>query len=145
MRIAAICACAIFLFGFTAQRAGFGAYSLRGVHFFHESFQITAKDESSATLISSDIESLGSKSFGDRLSASNDDSALHQFVSTVSAQGKSEKWTSLVVDAWVAGKTTPVGYFIRYSATDALGKPVRGEAMIATDTAAVKEFLYDGR
>ena len=112
----------------------------RSLQVFHKSFALRDGDVDAVTL-SQDVREFGSAAFGGHSSLSNEETQLNEFLATVSYQITTERWKSITVDVWVGGEGAPAGYYFRYKSVDANGKPLAGEAFIATDHAFVRANL----
>ena len=119
----------------------FGRSSMHGLKVAHQAFDLNGSNVQPA--IDRAIESLDSTTFKGHLSAADDRIALNEFISTIASQAQNEKWNTFAVEVWVGGKTTPAGYYVRYSATGPNGLPIEGGGLIATDKAAAKLLQGD--
>ncbi len=66
---------------------------------------------------------------------------LSEFTGTMGQQARREKWVSLVLDVWVGGDGTPVGYYFRYEGRSAAGDLVRGESFLTSPDGPAKALL----
>jgi len=112
---------------------------------FYDSVRLGQDALTSGEILSRRVKSFAYSAFNGHVSSASDETQLDQFLATVRGQAIHEHWTSLVVDVWVGGKSSPAGYFFRYEGTDSRGAPVHGGAFITTDRAFVKANLDEHR
>lgn len=113
----------------------------RDVRVFHRTIGLTQNDLRDPDSVGAAVRQFAGSVYGLGAAPSSPSIPLSQFTGTVGEQARWENWVSLVLDVWVGGDGSPVGYYFRYEGRSAAGDLVRGESFLTSPGGAAKARL----